>query len=254
MVDVFTQLAERLEKQGAAPMKADYANLARSKDLMEAAQRVYTVAAIVTKSVDEAAEKAAEATQKGSRPPAFDPDIPFTLGWDGSKVAVPGPLKIPPWLRQTEQFKVWQRQHDIRTFRTRDDAGNVYEVHCQGGAIMDGKTYEMIPSVRMFRADGTLCATTQFDMKGLPTTWYRMDPAGRLISWQVLARTSDGGVEIDDISKFDKDGNRTAWSIHRDMPGVIWLEESRDPVGENSQVRHMYDAKAKARQAKEEGL
>jgi hypothetical protein len=65
------------------------------------------------------ADAESEAQQTGPRPPAFGADVEVTLGWNGQKVMLAGPVIMPPWFRESRTFRLWQQQHNIATFRTR---------------------------------------------------------------------------------------------------------------------------------------
>ena len=70
--------------------------------------------------------------RSGPRPPAFQPPVELTLAWDQTRFSIPGPVTMPPWLRESPAFKEWQQRGSVETFNTSDDEGCTYEVFVNG--------------------------------------------------------------------------------------------------------------------------
>ena len=177
-----------LERQGAAEFLKLGERIQEDTAFLAASKKVG--------GIDETLRTRAEAEsqehhQPGSRPPSFGPPIELTFAWDNSHQTVPGPVTMPSWFRESATFKTWQKRHNIQTFRTRDDAGNTYEIHCLGGVKeSDGKTYDVITNVRTYRPDGTLAASAEYDHYGHATEWITLDRTGRVLLSQVVMHNS----------------------------------------------------------------
>jgi RNA polymerase sigma factor (sigma-70 family) len=182
-------------------------------------------------------EADAAATQKGGRPPAFAASVTLTLARDQTRQTVEGPVTVPAWFRQSATFKTWQQRHDVRTFRTRDDAGNNYEIFCGGGIVdQEGEHHDLIPGVRLFRPDGTLAATADYDEFGHATAWGTFDKTGKVYTKKVITerdRGTDGRFntpsKIAQVIFFDAQKNQRVWEVGKD--NLVKSEALKDPVG-----------------------
>ncbi|MEA2733837.1 MAG: hypothetical protein QOE14_288 [Humisphaera sp.] len=180
------------------------------------------------------AEAESERLHAGTRPPSFAPPIELTLSWDNSLHSIPGPVTVPQWFRDSPTFKVWQKRHDVRRFRTRDDAGNVYEIQCSGGMKgEDGRTYEVIPHISMFRPDGTLAAAAEYDHFGRAVGWGTFDKTGKVFVTKVVTERSgsatDAPAKVAQVIFFDEKKNQRMWEVEKD--NVVSMELSKDPIG-----------------------
>lgn len=168
-------------------------------------------------------DQAAEASHATPRPASFGAEIELTLGWSGEKFKLRGPVKFPDWLREQERFKQWQEQHDIRIFRTRDDQGNYYEVECMGAVkLADGSIRELIPTIKMYRSDGTLAAMADYHHHGWATSWGEVDETGRRWLWTTTVFAgSDEAPELREVTFFEADGTARVWQT-REAGVVSW--------------------------------
>jgi hypothetical protein len=236
IVEYLRAAREAVMKNGGAALKKKEKAAETDPAMMAAGERLFGLGSTLSARAD--AE--AEAQLPGPRPPAFAPPVEVTLAWDGGrKVTLPGPVILPPWFRAGRTFKTWQKSHDVQTFRTRDDAGNLYEIYCMGGAReSDGKVYDLIPSVRQYRPDGTLAASSEWDHFGQPTGWSTYDATGERYTMQVITTTRGddrhGPREVIAVSFFDADENERDWKM---QPGnVAWLETLNNPIGQTIRV------------------
>jgi RNA polymerase sigma factor (sigma-70 family) len=188
------------------------------------------------------ADAEADALHTDVRPPSFAPGVELTLAWDGSKQTIPGPVKMPEWFRQSAAFKQWQKHHDIRTFRTKDDAGNVYEIACQGAVKMgDGRMLEMIPLIRQHRADGTLAAEACYYMEDGVTSWSLLDATGTRYVLQV--NMHQGAIYR--VSFFDEKCNQRVWESLGHKDNTMAMEQVTDPIGDHAKVTNAEPPKKK---------
>ena len=102
-----------------------------------------------------------------------------------------------------------------------------------GGVIEEGKTYDVIPSVRQYRADGTLAAASEWDHFGQPTGWSTYDATGERYTIRVITTSRgderQGPREVAAVSFFDAGENEREW--HMQPGNVAWLELLNDPIG-----------------------
>ncbi len=191
-------------------------------------------------AVIERADAQADTHHVGARAAAVEPDRLLWTADPADSVTIPGPLKFPEWLRATATFRRWQLQHDVRTFTTRDDAGNTYTVAVMGAVKgADGTTREAIAQIRQFRPDGTLAAITNWEPGGLLIGWTTLDATGGRKVWDVSSSGSgtrrDGSHGIRRVTHFRPDGREHEYHVG---PGdVIDQESTSDAAGEN--VRYL---------------
>ena len=226
------RMRDALEQRGVAAFRAVAKDLPKDEAAAAAVQRVFALEETLTQRAD--AEADARRTG-GPRPPAFAPPVRVTFAWDGTAHDVPGPVAVPPWFRDSETFKLWQKRHDVRTFRTRDDAGNGYEIHCMGAVKgADGRTREMIPSVRLYRADGTLAASAQYDSFGHATEWGAFDASGTKYVTRVTMASGPGGhgapMRVARVTFFDAQDNQRVWEV--DEGNRVTAEVLKNPLGD----------------------
>ncbi|HEX2971882.1 MAG TPA: M56 family metallopeptidase [Tepidisphaeraceae bacterium] len=173
--------------------------------------------------------------------------IPLILGWNGQRVSIPGPVSYPQWGRETHAFKAWQRTKDVRAFTTTDDEGNKYVVQAMGFlGLPDGTSRELIPSVSVYRPDGTLKATASYNMSpDQADGWSIYDAAGKYIVLKAYTRSiqvpgkpgdRDGPLVLFAVTFYGEDHSKREWQINRF--GVVYSAYLTDAGGRFS-VEHL---------------
>lgn len=160
--------------------------------------------------IAERADAEASGSTASARPTAVLPDRPIRIG--DKTTAIPGPQPVPDWLRGSAAWKRWQQTRDIRTFTTRDDAGNRYVVNVNGftKAKADGPAVEGIGAVRRYRPDGTLAAVSEYNFGGDLAEWRTLDATGKRATCRVRLenRNATGDPEvIDSVWWYEPDGS-----------------------------------------------
>ena len=192
-----------------------------------------------------------DAIHTGPRPPSFAPSTEVTLAWDGSKFSIHGPVAMPPWLRESESYKQWQQRHDVQMLQTTDDEGFSYNVFL-GGAVKDkeGKEHEFISAIQRYRKDGTLAAFANYQPMGTPIEWAELDATGLKYIWHADATDDPQGKSfIRRVVFFDSAGNQRVWHVF--ATGFVETESSEDPIGQNSRITHLREAKAASKASPE---
>jgi hypothetical protein len=113
------------------------------------------------------------------------------------------------------------------------------------GAVRDrdGSVHELITSVNQFRSDGTLAASAAFDPHGNPVDWWTVDATGKRFTMHIQRGEHSTGVDIR-ATFFDKDGNERIWEANN---GLVRVEETTDPIGENVKFTHLSPARKSTR-------
>lgn len=229
--DMFLHACAILETQGRAAFNEWGKNPAnQSPQLAQDMGHLMQVGQTATRRAD-AAE---EADRSEPRSLSIEPSRQLILGWDNSTFDLPGPVVLPPWLRNSSRYALWEQQRDLRTFRTRDDAGNFYEVNCMGAAKDEqGTVRPIIPVIRQYRADGTLAATAEFDPRGNVTSWATLDPSGRRYTMRVFC---DSEGKVGTVRFFDGQHNIREWTVRDGR--IVWLEQLKNPIGTHMRTVH----------------
>jgi len=152
-----------------------------------------------------------------------------------------GPVQVPPWFRESRAFKSWQRRHNSQTLRTRDDFGNIYEIYCSSAVNRGGTIYEWLPTVRMYRPDGTLAAQASYNEAGQPAAWAEYGSTGKKKVFSV----DTNGIAITDVPPpimlvafYDEQDNQRVWHVGSKDPTLVQVEMLNNPIGEKVRVLH----------------
>ncbi len=213
---------------GAAGLREAEADARKDADLQRAARRIMSVG----QTVNARRDAQQEAHHTDARPTGVVPERQF-VDESGQTVTIPGPLLFPAWLRSTGAYKDWQVRHDVRTFVTRDDAGNIYAVSTMGAIkLADGAAREAISQIRMYRADRTLAAVTSWDLVGGEVSeWDTMDATGGRITWKVERRRRGDHMALGRNLHFDADGNEHSYEFSEKE--TVRFESTLDAIGAN---------------------
>ncbi|MCD4699053.1 MAG: ankyrin repeat domain-containing protein, partial [Phycisphaerae bacterium] len=140
-------------------------------------------------------------------------EIPLTLGWNGQKVNIPGPLVWPDAARKTAEFRSWQATGHIQTLRFTDEKGRKWQT----------KTFaQHMPEITVHRPDGTLLATGMVMGDSGPSNWVFYDAQGKKQVFKVICRSEKkengdytGHWNIRNVYFYDSDGTERNWQVNR---------------------------------------
>jgi protein involved in polysaccharide export with SLBB domain/beta-lactamase regulating signal transducer with metallopeptidase domain len=165
-------------------------------------------------------------------------EIELTLGWNGQKVKIPGPLLWPAEGRKTAEFRSWLAMGDVRTLTFTDSAGRQWQAKAYAKAM---------PEITVQRPDGTLLATGSVLWQGGPTPshWEFYDAGGKRQVFKAICdaeRTAKGDFtgrwSISGAYVYDSDGTQREWQVSRgNMTNVVRGEMTTLSSG------HMYYAR-----------
>jgi hypothetical protein len=225
---------QTLETQGAAAFMKLGESAKTDKEFARASQKLWTLGQTLDTRAD---SESAVTAKNGSRPPSFGPPVTVTLAWDNKRaVTIDGPVAVPPGIRESPTFKTWQKRKFIQAFRTTGDDGVVYEIRCNGGtADAEGNSRDWIPHVSLFRPDGTLAASAEYDMNGHAISWGTFDKTGVVYTQKVITERAGGDVldntppKLAQVISFDASKNQRVWEIGAD--NVVTHEVLKDPIG-----------------------
>lgn len=230
-----------------APAAADVAAYVKDPARFEKVSSAFDRLSAIAGSLDDALDSADEAHPATTRPASVGADASVRIPWLNDEVVrLRGPITFPEWLRDTRAWKRWEQQHDIRMFRTRDDAGNAYEVDVSGAAFEPGKdtngrTSPNIRAIRRFRPNGTLAAIADYQFGVGLSAWGEFDETGRRYTYRVSTRA--GYVEhpsaLNDVTFFAADGAMRRWHIEGDERNRVYWESVSDPIGDHEQTIHL---------------
>jgi RNA polymerase sigma factor (sigma-70 family) len=230
-------LVDAIEQGGLAGLRAADEKLKSSPELKAMAGR-YTAAADAARKAADANEEFTRAT---SRPLSAGADVTLTLASSGQTVHLPGPVKLPEWLTTTTQYKEWlTKTRDFRLFRTRDDAGNLYEASAQGVSInAEGFPVPLIPFIRRYRPDGTLAASAMYT-EGLPAEWSEMDATGKRLLFKIEMRSVGNPPQHvpHRIRLFLPDGAIRTWETRGDGK-TVWYDYLENAIGQGRKSIHL---------------
>ncbi|HEX2972625.1 MAG TPA: hypothetical protein VHP11_09850, partial [Tepidisphaeraceae bacterium] len=198
----------------------------RAKHLIPSFNYSRYLATKVDEQEDARRRAAGPTTVPAQRRVAANRTITLTLGWNGQQVSIPGPVSYPQWGRETHAFKAWQRTKDVRVFTTTDDEGNKYVAQVMGFVgLPDGTSRELIPSVSVYRPDGTLKATASYYMSpDQADEWAVYDATGKHIVLKAYTRiievpgkpgVRDGPPVLRSVTFYGEDHSKREWQINR---------------------------------------
>ena len=103
-----------------------------------------------------------------------------------------------------------------------------------------GKSYDVIPTISLFRPDGTLAASADYDHRGRVTEWGTFDKTGKVFVTKVIMQNQGADPPapptIRQVIFFDEKKNQRIWQT--DKQNVVSLELGRDPVGGSVKILH----------------
>lgn len=103
----------------------------------------------------------------------------LTKAWDKQIVHVPGPLTIPPWLKQTREYKRVLRRGVCLDLTTTDLDGNRYVAHALGRTKNPAGDYVVcFSSIDKYREDGSLENVTLLADGETAFEWHIRDMKG----------------------------------------------------------------------------
>ena len=228
-----------IDHESIEALRRQVASVEKDATLGEAIGRIAAAAEAVSWALD-AADELHPAT---TRPAVAGAAVPVRIAWLNDEVVrIRGPVGFPDWLKSTRAWKQWEIQHDVKTFRTRDDGGSVYAVSISGAeSLPDGATRPMLNAIRRYRPDGTLAAIAEFGFGDSPQSWGEFDETGRRYTFRANVGYLDDGKTpfLRDIRFFASDGSIRDWNIWASSPGVVASESIADAIDENQEWVHL---------------
>lgn len=106
-------------------------------------------------------------------------ELVLTKAWDGEVVRVPGALTVPPWMKETRDYRRTLTRGFASDLTATDLDGNTYVAHALGRAENSaGRHFVCFSSMEKRRPDGSLENVTHMAGDAEPFEWTIMDENG----------------------------------------------------------------------------
>ena len=122
-------------------------------------------------------------------------ELVLTKAWNGEVVRLPGPLTVPQWMKETNEYRRILIRGSVSDLTATDPNGNTYVAHALGRERdKAGKLFVCFSSMEKKRPDGSLENVTLLAGDSEPFEWKIMDEKGsRTMS---ISRLSEGGYTV----------------------------------------------------------